>query len=77
MFIVSSSLSMKVRDSKSLKIAENFKYFGAWTQSTEKNIATRKATQAKIEKGIDFKASKETESEVVTGNNEVCSSIQS
>ena len=34
---------VKVRDGNTLKIVENFKYLGAWTQSTEKDITIRKA----------------------------------
>ncbi|XP_014779467.1 uncharacterized protein LOC106875731 [Octopus bimaculoides] len=35
--------SVKVRDGKSLKVVENFKYLGAWTQSTENDIVAREA----------------------------------
>lgn len=34
---------MKLRYGKSLKVAENIRYLGAWTQSTEKSIVARKA----------------------------------
>ena len=36
-------VAVKVKDGKVLKVVENFKYLGAWTQSTEKDIAVRKA----------------------------------
>ncbi|XP_029648391.1 uncharacterized protein LOC115222343 [Octopus sinensis] len=37
------AVSVKVRDGKSLKVVENFKYLGVWTQNTEKDIVARKA----------------------------------
>ena len=36
-------MTVKVRNGKTLKVVDNFKYLGAWTQSTEKDFAVRKA----------------------------------
>ena len=36
-------VTVKVKDGKALKVVENFKYLGAWTKGTEKDIAVRKA----------------------------------
>ena len=36
-------VEIKVKSGKTLKIVENFKYLGAWTESTEKYFAVRKA----------------------------------
>ena len=36
-------VEIKVKNGKKLKIVENFKYLGAWTESTDKDFTVRKA----------------------------------
>eukprot|EP00794_Sanderia_malayensis_P012275 gene12275-13540_t len=52
---------IRAQDGNTIKEVENFKYLGSWTQSSEKDIAVRKAVASQTQEDLDIQTTQNDE----------------
>eukprot|EP00794_Sanderia_malayensis_P005262 gene5262-5926_t len=66
---------IRAQDGNTIKEVENFKYLGSWTQSSEKDIAVRKAVASQTQEDLDIQTTQNDESEAFPCNCRICTAL--